>query len=390
MKSTPNTQRHRDHHSAGVKSELLDRLRREIRVRHYSIRTERTYSDWVYRFILFHDRRNPAEMGASEINQFLSHLATNCNVSASTQNQACCAIVFLYKHVLKKELQEFGDVVRAKRPKKLPVVLSLDETARLLSHMTGTPRIMAELMYATGARIIELVRLRVKDIDFSRNQITIREGKGAKDRTVPLPSELADDLRSHLKRVEERHKKDLEEGYGEVYLPHALAKKYPNAARELCWQYAFPSRNRSTDPRSGKVRRHHVYDSVLQKAIRDATRKAAIPKMVHAHALRHSFATHLLEEGHDIRTVQELLGHSDVRTTQIYTHVTQQGAQAVRTPLTRARAAMEKLQTKAARPVAGAPSGILGVLAEAYTRLRLQIASYVRPDVDMAGEASPA
>jgi len=226
-------------------------------------------------------------MGAAEINQYLSHLASVCNVAASTQNQACCAIVFLYKHVLKKELEGFGDVVRAKRPKKLPVVLSLDETARLLSHMNGTPRIMAELMYATGARIIELVRLRVKDIDFARNQITIREGKGAKDRTVPLPSELVDDLRSHLKRVQERHRKDLEEGYGEVYLPHALAKKYPNAAKEWCWQYAFPSRKRSTDPRSGRVRRHHVYDSVLQGAIRTAREKAEIPKMVHAHALRH-------------------------------------------------------------------------------------------------------
>ena len=221
---------------------MLDELRREIRVRHYSIRTEHAYADWVKRYVLFHDKRHPKDMGAVEINQFLSYLATDLNVAASTQNQACCAMVFLYKHVLGKDPGEFGDVVRAKRPRKLPVVLSLDETARLLSHMDGVQRIMAELMYATGARIIELIRLRVKDIDFYRNQITIREGKGEKDRTVPLPSELIEDLKHQLVRVKARHNEDLAEGYGEVYLPYALEKKYPKAAREWCWQYVFPSR----------------------------------------------------------------------------------------------------------------------------------------------------
>ena len=361
-------------------SELLDNLRREIRVRHYSIRTEQTYCDWVRRYCQFHNLRHPVEMGAPQINQFLSHLATDRDVAASTQNQALNAIVFLYRHVLKKELDDFGEVVRAKRPKKLPVVLSLDETARLLSHMTGIQRIMAELMYATGARIIELIRLRVKDIDFERNQITIREGKGEKDRTVPLPSELVTDLQQQLARVHAQHEKDLEEGYGEVYLPYALARKYPNAAKEWCWQYVFPSGNRSTDPRSGKVRRHHVYDSVLQSAIRQAAKKARIPKMVHAHALRHSFATHLLEEGHDIRTVQELLGHNDVRTTQIYTHVTQNGPQAVKTPLTRARAAMQRASSSQI-PASGAqsPPGILDILAQGFLRLRTRIAQYIGP-----------
>jgi len=297
--------------------------------------------------------------------QFLSYLASDCDVAASTQNQACCALVFLYKHVLKKEVEEFGNVVRAKKPKKLPVVLSLDETARLLANLNGIHRIMAELMYATGMRIIEQVRLRVKDIDFERNQIVVREGKGKKDRVAPLPPELVADLKRQLKRVQALHEKDLAEGYGEVYLPHALAKKYPNAAKEWCWQYVFPSRSRSTDPRSGKVRRHHVYESVMQKAIKEATRKAGISKMVHAHALRHSFATHLLEEGRDLRTVQELLGHSDVRTTQIYTHVTQLGAQAIRTPLTRARAQQRKQKV----------AGVLEILYEGFSRLREHIAA---------------
>ncbi len=255
---------------------LLDRLREEIRVRHYSIRTEKSYCEWVTRYCRFHDLRHPEEMGAPEINQYLTHLATERNVSVSTQNQACCAIVFLHKHVLGKDPGDFSDVIRAKRPKKLPVVLSLDETARLLSHMTGIKRIMAELMYATGARIIELIRLRVKDIDFERNMITIREGKGEKDRTVPLPSELIDDLRQQLAEVKALHDTDLAEGFGEVYLPHALEKKYPNAAKQWCWQYVFPAYKLSTDPRSGKVRRHHVYERVLQKAIRSRKRVSGL------------------------------------------------------------------------------------------------------------------
>jgi len=364
-------------------SKLLDDMRREIRVRHYSIRTEQTYCDWVKRYCHYHNLRHPMDMGAPEISAFISHLATHGNVAASTQNQALCALVFLYKHVLKKELKDFDNLVRAKRPRKLPVVLSLDETARLLSNMTGVQRIMAELMYATGARIIELVRLRVKDIDFERNQITIREGKGEKDRAVPLPSELIDDLKLQLEATKRLHEEDLQEGYGTVHLPYALAKKYPNAAKEWCWQYVFPSRQRSTDPRSGIVQRHHVYESVLQGAIREATRKAEIPKMVHAHSLRHSFATHLLEAGHDIRTVQELLGHSDVSTTQIYTHVKQGGPQSITTPLTRARAAMQALDQKPAEPSASSPQpapGLLDVLADGFSRLRACIARYIAPN----------
>ncbi len=372
------------------KSKLLDSVREEIRVRHYSIRTEHTYVDWIYRYIIFNNKRHPAEMGEPEISRFLSHLATHDNVAASTQNQALCALMFLYKNVLKVEIKDFGKtLVRAKRPKQLPVVLSLDETARLLANLSGVQRIMAELMYATGARIIELIRLRVKDIDFERNQITIREGKGEKDRTVPLPSELVQDLKAQLEKVKKLHQKDLEEGYGTVHLPYALAKKYPNAAKEWCWQYVFPSRTRSTDPRSGITQRHHIFESVLQTAIKEATQKAGIPKMVHAHSLRHSFATHLLEAGHDIRTVQELLGHSNVNTTQIYTHVMQDGPQAIITPLTRARAAMQKLHQQStanasednrvgAKPLYAAPS-LLAVLADGFSRLRTKLATYLSP-----------
>jgi integron integrase len=365
------------------KPKLLDEVRAAIRVRHYSIRTEHTYVGWIYRYIIFNNKRHPSEMGAAEINRFLSHLATHGNVAASTQNQALNALVFLYKHVLKQEIEDIGSMVRAKRPKQLPVVLSLNETALLLSHMTGIQRIMAELMYATGARIIELVRLRVKDIDFERNQITIREGKGEKDRTVPLPSELIDDLKLELEKVKRLHEKDLEEGYGTVHLPYALARKYPNAAREWCWQYVFPSRQRSTDPRSGIVQRHHIYENVLQGAIKQATQKAGIPKMVHAHALRHSFATHLLEAGHDIRTVQELLGHADVRTTQVYTHVTHNGPQAVATPLTRARAAMQDLSPESRPAPQGEKRGsMLDILADGFSRLRASIARCVSPRKD--------
>jgi len=359
-------------------SELLDRLRAEVRVRHYSIRTEHAYCDWVKRYCHFHDLRHPKDMGAPEINAFLSYLATDCNVAASTQNQALNALVFLYKRVLDRDPGDLGHVIRAKRPQKLPVVLSLDEVARLLANLNGVQRIMAELMYATGMRIIELVRLRVKDIDFERNQIVVREGKGKKDRTAPLPPELVADLKKQVARVQQLHRQDLREGFGEVFLPYALSRKYPGAAREFCWQYVFPSRQRSVDPRSGVVRRHHVYESVMQKAIKEATRQACINKMVHAHSLRHSFATHLLEEGHDIRTVQELLGHKDVRTTQIYTHVTQAGPRAIRTPLTRARAAQRRQRAVNA----------LEILAEAFARLRKRAAELCTPRTRQIQEAT--
>ena len=369
-------------------SQLLDSLRDEIRVRHYSIRTEQTYCKWVKQYCQYHNLRHPKDMGAREISAFLSHLATDRNVAASTQNQALNAILFLYKHVLEKELPQLQNVVRAKRPKQLPVVLSLDETARLLANMSGVQRLMAELMYATGARIIELVRLRVKDIDFERHQIIIREGKGEKDRVVPLPAELEQDLKVQLQKVQKLHQKDLAEGYGTVHLPYALAKKYPNAAKEWCWQYVFPARTRSVDPRSGITQRHHIYESVMQKAIKEATRKAQIPKMVHAHSLRHSFATHLLERGHDIRSIQELLGHSNLNTTQIYTHVTQEGPQSIETPLTRARAAMQNLQKESSpdfsvsecQRFSVSPS-LLQVLAAGFTRLRQNLANYLSPPV---------
>ena len=323
--------------SAKIKSELLERLRREIRVRNYSIRTERAYADWVYRYILFHGKRHPSEMGATEITAFLSYLATDLNVAASTQNQACCAIVFLYKHVLEKDLAEFGEVVRAKKPKRLPVVLSAEETASVLSGLSGLHRLMGELLYGTGMRIIELLRLRVKDIDFSRRMILVRDGKGQKDRVAVLPSELVPELKAHLETTRAIHDQDLADGIGTVHLPFALSRKYPNANKEWGWKYVFPSGTHSVDPRSGIKQRHHVYESVLQKALKRATHKSGVVKPVHAHTLRHSFATHMLEAGHDIRTVQKLLGHKDVRTTMIYTHVMQDGICGIASPLARVR-----------------------------------------------------
>lgn len=331
---------------AGHKCKLLDRLRREIRVRHYSIRTERSYVDWVKRYIYYHRMRHPSGMGPEQINAFLSHLAADCNVAASTQNQALNALLFLYRHVLGIEVQDLGKVIRAKKPKRLPVVLSIEETAAILSRLQGTHRRMAELLYGTGMRIIELVRLRVKDVDFQRNTITIRDGKGQKDRAVMLPQELKEELRAHLQRVKALHGNDLAEGYGAVHLPCALTRKYPNAHRQWGWQYVFPSRKLSVDPRSGRRQRHHAFESVLQRALKQATRQAGVHKFVHAHSLRHSFATHMLEAEHDIRTVQELLGHNDVRTTMIYTHVLRSGPCGANSPLSRVR----KVQEQAERP----------------------------------------
>ena len=317
---------------------LLDDVRREIRTRHYSIRTEHAYADWTKRYVRYHNLRHPMEMGAKEISAFLSHLAVEGNVAASTQNQALQALIFLYTHVLKKELPHFGaHVVRAKKPKKLPVVLSADETASVLSGLDGLHRLMGELLYGTGLRIIELIRLRVKDVDFARRMIVVRRGKGQKDRTAILPTELVPELQEHLKGVKATHDRDLSDGYGTVHLPFALSRKYPNANKEWGWQYVFPATVLSVDPRSGVRQRHHVYESVLQKALKKATRESGVVKAVHAHALRHSFATHLLEAGHDLRTVQKLLGHKDVRTTMIYTHVMQDGPCGIKSPLTRVR-----------------------------------------------------
>ncbi len=314
---------------------LLDKMRERIRVKHYSIRTEETYLQWVRRFILFHQKRHPIEMGAPEVEAFLSHLAVVGDVSASTQNQALAAILFLYKEVLRIELPWLNAITRAKKPPRLPVVLTHEEVKRLLSNMEGTHCLMASLMYGTGMRLMECVRLRVKDIDFLRHEILVREGKGGKDRVTILPASLIPALQQHLIRVRQRHQQDCEEGFGEVYLPHALARKYPKAPQEWAWQFVFPAKQRSVDPRSGITRRHHVDEQSYQRAIKNAVRMAGITKLASSHTLRHSFATHLLERGYDIRTVQELLGHSDVKTTQIYTHVLNRGAGGVLSPLDR-------------------------------------------------------
>ena len=312
---------------------LLEQVRDVIRKKHYSIRTEQSYILWIKRFIIFHNKRHPKYMGEREISQFISQLATHRRVAASTQNQALNALVFLYKHVLRIELGDFGPMQRAKRPERLPTVLTQTEVSRLLAAMSGPHRLMAKLMYGSGLRLMECVRLRVKDIDFERSQITVRDGKGKKDRAVMLPEQIELFLEEHLQRVKIMHERDLADGYGEVYIPFALARKYINAAKEWAWQYVFSSERISKDPRSGKLRRHHIDESTLQKAIRRAVRTASITKPASAHTLRHSFATHLLEMGYDIRTVQELLGHKDVSTTMIYTHVTDKGVMGVQSPL---------------------------------------------------------
>ncbi len=311
---------------------LLDQLRETLRIKHYSYRTEEAYVDWARRFILFHNKRHPAEMGAPQIQSFLAHLAQDRKVSASTQNQALSAILFLYREVLRKEIEPIL-LSSAKRPERLPTVLARDEVLHLINQLSGTHKLMAQLLYGSGLRLMECVRLRVKDIDFEYKSITVRDGKGEKDRIVPLPQTVIPDLRRQIERVRLLHQEDLSAGDGEVYLPYALAAKYPNAAREFIWQYLFPAPKRSLDPRSGKERRHHLDSSGLQRAIKQAAHKAGFQKRVTCHTLRHSFATHLLQNGYDIRTVQELLGHKDVRTTMIYTHVLQRGGLAVRSPL---------------------------------------------------------
>lgn len=318
------------------KPRLLDRLREQIRVRHYSIRTETAYMTWVRNFIRYHGLRHPAEMGAAEVERFLSHLAVDRNVSASTQNQALAALLFLYKHVLAIDLPWLDDVIRAKRPERLPVVLSREETQRLLACFEGEMALVTGLLYGSGMRLMEAMRLRVKDVDFARNEILIRDGKGMKDRVTLLPGRLVAPLTRHLDYVKALHERDLAEGFGEVYLPFALARKYPNAAKEWGWQYVFPAHGRSVDPRSGVRRRHHLDEKRVQRAFKAAVRELGIAKPATPHTLRHCFATHLLESGQDIRTVQELLGHADVKTTMIYTHVLNRGGLGVLSPLDRA------------------------------------------------------
>ena len=311
---------------------LLDQVRTAVRIRHYSARTEKAYVHWIRKFVFFHSVRHPINMGGPEITAFLNHLAVNDKVSASTQNQALCAIVFLYKHVLKKEPDQFEGLVWAKKPKHIPVVFTREEVRSILNHLDGVYWMMATLLYGAGLRLRECLELRIKDIDFDYNQIVIRDAKGEKDRVVPLPQKLKTPLKSQMEKVKKLHEQDVKDGYDSVYMPYALEKKYPHAGKELAWKYVFPAHQISTDPRSDIRRRHHLYETVLQKAVKTAIRKAGIVKHAGCHALRHSFATHLLEDGYDIRTIQELLGHNDVKTTMIYTHVLNKGGLAVKSP----------------------------------------------------------
>ena len=312
---------------------LLDRVRERIRFKHYSIRTEDAYVQWIRRFIIHHGKRHPAEMGAAEVEAFLTHLAVEGQVSASTQNQARSALLFLYKEVLGVELPWLDNVEQAKKPKRLPVVLTEDEVRSLLSRLSGVPWLVAALLYGSGLRLMEALRLRVQDVDFKRREIVVREGKGFKDRVTMLPEMAARPLALHLEKVRGIHEGDLAQGLGEVHLPYALERKYPNAGRSWGWQYVFPSGKLSTDPRSGKTRRHHLDEQTVQRAVKQAARAAGVVKPATPHTLRHSFATHLLQRGQDIRTVQELLGHEDVQTTMIYTHVLNRGGRGVASPL---------------------------------------------------------
>jgi len=312
---------------------LLDQIRDAIRLKHYSYSTEKTYVHWAKRFKMFHNKRHPAEMGVAEVEAFLTYLAKEGNVSSSTQNQALNALLFLYRNVLQIDLPVPLHALRAKRSEHLPTVLSKDEVARLLSGMQGLHQLMAKLLYGCGLRLMECIRLRVKDIDFEQFQIIVREGKGEKDRATMLPFSLVHPLKEQIAYVRKLHERDLSQGYGSVELPFALIRKYPNADKEFGWQYIFPSDRLSIDPRSGIIRRHHLDPSGLQRAVKKAAKLANINKPVSPHTFRHCFATHLLEAGYDIRTVQELLGHKDVKTTRFYTHVLNRGPKAVRSPL---------------------------------------------------------
>lgn len=311
---------------------LLDRVRHAIRTRHYSGRTEQAYVAWIRRFIRFHGMRHPAEMGEREVSSFLTSLAVEGKVSSSTQNQAMSAILFLYRDVLGTDLPWLAEVVRAKGPKRLPVVLTREEVRAVLERIEGAPSLVATLLYGAGLRLIECVRLRVKDIDFARNEILVRAGKGGKDRRTILPASVREPLARHLTRVRAQYEEDKQRGAGWVELPTALLRKYPRAGREWPWQWVFPATRHYRDTETGQRRRHHLHETVVQRAVQRAVRDAGIPKRATCHTFRHSFATHLLDDGYDIRTVQELLGHRDVGTTMIYTHVLNRGARGVRSP----------------------------------------------------------
>ncbi len=311
---------------------LLDRLREALRSRHYSRRTEHAYSHWVKHFIFFHHVRHPAEMAAPEINAFLTHLALKEEVSASTQNQALSALLFLYRHVLGREIGDLGEVIRARKPRRLPAVMTREEVKAVLRCLDGDKWLMASLMYGAGLRLMECLRLRIQDIDFARNEILVRDGKGAKDRVTMLPESLKAALQDRLRAVKKVHEKDLGAGWGRVQMPYALDRKYPNAAAEWRWQWVFPQEHRWRNRQTHEEGRHHIDESLVQRAVKDAVRRAGIIKRATCHTFRHAFATHLLEAGYDIRTVQELLGHEDVRTTMIYTHVLNRGGRGVRSP----------------------------------------------------------
>lgn len=312
---------------------LMDQLRAAVRSRHYSSRTEQAYCRWVERFITFHDGLHPAKLGEPEFNAFLTHLAVKEKVSASTQNQALAALLFFYRNIIGREVGELGEVIRARRPRHLPVVLTREEVRAILAHLTGDKWLVASLLYGAGLRLMECLRLRVQDLDFARNEILVRGGKGRKDRVTMLPASLKSPLREHLKGVSRIYRQDIADGRGRVPLPYALDRKYPNASHEWRWQWVFPQTHRWVNPKTGEQGRHHVDPSLVQKAVREAVARAGLSKRATCHTFRHSFATHLLEEGYDIRTVQELLGHSDVRTTMIYTHVLNRGPSAVRSPI---------------------------------------------------------
>ncbi len=314
---------------------ILEETRDVMRLKHYSIHTERAYCDWIKRFVIFHDMKSRVDLknGEEKIESFLTHLAVDTNIAASTQNQAMNALVFLYNHVLKTPLPGAINAVRAPKKKNAPVVMTKDEVSTILALMSGTSQLIAKLLYGCGLRIMEAIRLRIHDIDFNMLCVTVRSAKGNKDRVTTFPASLVPLLKNHLESIKVIHNMDLDNNLGEVYLPHALARKYRKAPKEWDWQYVFPAKKTSVDPRSGKIRRHHVDPSLINKAIKTAKRKSGIIKKISAHTFRHSFATHLLQRGTDIRTIQSLLGHNDIATTMIYTHVTQQGGHGVSSPL---------------------------------------------------------